>query len=238
MNHGMASVLCCAVEEAGDLLEFGLEASMEEILDEGLQRLQGKETWKLWQWPDDGAEFFDADSFRQHMHDKHIKEELLRLLPRDDPKSPEKPAEAALRQRMTDLLQRIQQSNRQLQEEGSCGRQARGGRTHRATQEQLNNAVRDSNIEMISTMLEVLEQEHDHLYMSLLKPITSFICELLPEEMRETNSQELYFEDLEKVPGEEVARICEWLTEKVDALSTKLKAEPKDEEVRGPRVWQ
>lgn len=36
-------------------------------------------------------------------------------------------------------------------------------------------------------------------------------------------------QDLERMPGEEVARICEWLTEKVDALSTRLKAEPKEE---------
>ncbi len=42
------------------------------------------------------------------------------------------------------------------------------------------------------------------------------------------------FEDLENLLPDDVSRIVEWLTEKVDALSTKLKPEPKDEdEVRG-----
>jgi hypothetical protein len=33
--------------------------------------------------------------------------------------------------------------------------------------------------------------------------------------MRESNKTELYYEDLEKLPVDEVARIAEWLTEKV-----------------------
>lgn len=41
------------------------------------------------------------------------------------------------------------------------------------------------------------------------------------------------FEDLENLLPDDVSRIVEWFTEKVDALSTKLKPEPKeDEEVR------
>lgn len=33
--------------------------------------------------------------------------------------------------------------------------------------------------------------------------------------MRESTKTELYYEDLEKLPVDEVARISEWLTEKV-----------------------
>jgi hypothetical protein len=36
-----------------------------------------------------------------------------------------------------------------------------------------------------------------------------------PEDMRESTKTELYYEDLEKLPVDEVARISEWLTEKV-----------------------
>lgn len=43
---------------------------------------------------------------------------------------------------------------------------------------------------------------------------------------------ELSFEDLDKLMPDDVAHILEWLTEKVDALSTKLKVELKEEEVR------
>lgn len=49
--------------------------------------------------------------------------------------------------------------------------------------------------------------------------------------MRETQLTELHFEDLEKIPPEEVTHIAEWLTEKVDALSSRLKAEQREEEV-------
>lgn len=56
------------------------------------------------------------------------------------------------------------------------------------------------------------------------------------EEMRETSVDDFRYEDLERLPTEELARITEWLTEKVDALSTRLKAEPKEDEVgRGGR---
>eukprot|EP00983_Pelagomonas_calceolata_P044404 1139284-Pelagomonas_calceolata.AAC.4 len=50
-------------------------------------------------------------------------------------------------------------------------------------------------------------------------------------DVRATN--ELSFEDLDKLVPEDVASILEWLTEKVDALSTRLKAEPKESEEVG-----
>ena len=40
------------------------EPTMDEVLEEGLARLQTKPTWKRWQWPLSGQEFNDADSFR------------------------------------------------------------------------------------------------------------------------------------------------------------------------------
>ena len=65
--------------------------------------------------------------------------------------------------------------------------------------------------------------------------MTAFICEMLPEHMRETSRMELLYEDIEKLPVSEIARIAEWLTEKVDSLTTKTRAEPKEaeEEVGG-----
>lgn len=52
-------------------------------------------------------------------------------------------------------------------------------------------------------------------------------------EMRETTAEDFRYEDLERLGTDDLARITEWLTEKVDALSTRLKAEPKEDEVRG-----
>lgn len=67
-------------------------------------------------------------------------------------------------------------------------------------------------------------------YNAVLYPVTHFVCEMLPEQMRESTRTELFFDDLEKLPSMEVARICEWLTEKVDGFSSKTRAEPKDAE--------
>jgi hypothetical protein len=148
------AALLVAVDEPTELVEFGIETSLEEVLEEGIRRLQEKETWKVWQYQ--GVEVYDADTFRQHMHEHHFKEELLRLLPKDDPKGTERPAEAAFRQRMAGLLQTVQSSSRQGQEDVPA-KNGKGGR-HRATQQELHAAVKDGNIEMISTMLGALEQ--------------------------------------------------------------------------------
>lgn len=61
----------------------------------------------MWQWPADddgkgGVEFYDAESFRNCVEEQHLDPELKALLPKDPPgtRPIEKPAEAALRQRM------------------------------------------------------------------------------------------------------------------------------------------
>ena len=43
---------------------LGPEPTMDEVLEEGLTRLTTRPTWKRWQWPLSGQEFYDADSFR------------------------------------------------------------------------------------------------------------------------------------------------------------------------------
>lgn len=201
-----------------------------------------------------------------------------------------------------------QVTTRQAQEEPANA--ARSRRGHKSAQEQ-SSLVRDTNVEVISMMLQALEKEHRGLLNSLQGPIIAFIMDMLPvrlqsthhmlglqefalffvawcmcdtrkvnpppfrscltrrhnqdswwhlivspasrhsdcylhltsfvvllcavccgqEEMRETTLDDFRYEDLERLPTEELARITEWLTEKVDALSTRLKAEPKEDEV-------
>eukprot|EP00775_Hariotina_reticulata_P013475 gene13475-13601_t len=229
-----------AVLSGGELLDYGMDPPLDVVLDEALRRLSSSETWKIWSFG--SQEFYDSESFRNHIQQQHIREELLHLLPKDDPRSTERPAEAALRQRMTDLLQQVQLNHRQAQEDqtgtsgsggtgSSGGSGGRGGRRGPKTNpDQASSLARDGNIDMITQMLEALEKEHVLLYQSLLQPITQYICDVLPDEMRETNGDAIHFEDLEKLPVDQVAHIAEWLTEKVDALSTRLKAEPREDE--------
>ena len=47
------------------MLSAAAEAqSLAEVLTEGAGRLLENNTWKVWQWPAGGQEFFDAESFR------------------------------------------------------------------------------------------------------------------------------------------------------------------------------
>ncbi|KAL3153768.1 hypothetical protein ABBQ32_013356 [Trebouxia sp. C0010 RCD-2024] len=215
----------------GTTITVSLEPGLDEIFDEGTRRLQEKSTWKLWQWPPQEREFFDADSFRQYAEEYHISQELRKLLPRDEGKPIEKPAERALRERMSELLQKVHATNRQLQDNMQTQQTRRVGRRDRSNStDQVPDLIRDSNIELITIILEALEKEHEYLYNAVLYPVTHFVCEMLPEQMRESTRTELFFDDLEKLPSMEVARICEWLTEKVDGFSSKTRAEPKDAE--------
>ncbi|GLI67376.1 hypothetical protein VaNZ11_011557 [Volvox africanus] len=209
-----------------------LEPSIEDVLEEGIKRLQDKGTWKLWQWPADNAALYDAESFRQHITEKHIREELRRLLPRDEGRAVEKPAEAAFRQRMLDLLSKVQQSSSvNSLRPSAAGVSGEDGATRPYRRRgDPGSHLRDANIELLSVLLEALAKENDNLYHSLLTPITTYVMEILPEGHRETTKLELSFEDLENLLPDDVSRIVEWLTEKVDALSTKLKPEPKEDE--------
>lgn len=70
-----------------------------------------------------------------------------------------------------------QVTNRQSQEEqATAGRSRRG---HKSAAEQ-SGLVRDSNVEVISMMLQALEKEHRWLLSSLQGPIIAFILDMLP----------------------------------------------------------
>lgn len=57
---------------------------------------------QMWVWTPQERNFDDAESFRSFVTAQLLREELARLLPKDEPQTKliEKPAEAALRQRM------------------------------------------------------------------------------------------------------------------------------------------
>lgn len=138
--------------------------------------------------------------------------------------------------RRSALLQKVQQSTRQAQEEGTGAPSARAyKRRHGGSSGDSSlQGARDANVELINVMLEALEKEHECLYQSLLQPIIAFVSLVAPDASRDAAAKgELAFEDLDKMAPEHAAAIVEWLTEKVDSLSSKLKADPKDEEEVG-----
>ena len=92
------------------------------------------------------------------------------------------------------------------------------------------STIRSNQVELITMMLEALELEHELLYHAFLFPVTEFVCEKIDPANRESSREELFFEDLEKLSLEDVQRICEFLTEKIDGLSSRMKPGDSNEE--------
>jgi hypothetical protein len=61
------------------------------------------------------------------------------------------------------LLQKVHQNTRQLQDDMGYPKRTGGRGQNRITPDQIHNAVRDTNIELITMMLEHLEKEHEFL---------------------------------------------------------------------------
>ena len=61
----------------------------------------------------------------------------------------------------SELLQKVHANTRQLQDDMIYPRRPTKGQ--RATSDQIHAAVRDTNVDLITTMLEALEQEHEFL---------------------------------------------------------------------------
>jgi hypothetical protein len=105
---------------------------------------------------------------------------------------------------------------------GSNRRLRLRSRYNSRTDHQLN--IRNNQVELITLMLEALDQEHELLYHAFLFPVTEFVCEKLDANNRESSREELFFEDLEKLSVADVGKICEFLTEKIDGLSSRMKS--------------
>ena len=141
-----------AAEEFVDPKEFGV--ALDDLLEEGIRRLQENGTWRRWEY--EGVKFCDVDTFRQHMHDYHFGKNLLQLLSKDDPRGSETEAEAAFRQRMCNLLQTVQERLGV----GNTDMPAKGGfeGQHGPRQQILQPPDQHQSIQLISTILSALEQ--------------------------------------------------------------------------------
>ncbi|UPR04627.1 hypothetical protein HOP50_17g79710 [Chloropicon primus] len=100
--------------------------------------------------------------------------------------------------------------------------------------------IRNNQVELITMMLGALQHEHELLYHAFLFPVTDFVCDKLEPDNRASSKEELFFEDLDSLTLEDVSKISEFLTEKIDGLSSRLKpgdgeedGEPQDGEPSG-----
>lgn len=135
--------------EAAEALQLGrvnlnFDPPLDDTFAESIERTKANGTWKVWEWAAEGKEFFDSESFRKYMEEHLIDPELLKYLPREEEgaKVAEKPAEAALRQRMTALLTKIQE-NRQVYEEANNNQRRLGRKVDTQA------AARDINVDQV-----------------------------------------------------------------------------------------
>lgn len=230
-RNRLAAEIDVAEALAAGHMVINLDPPVDDILELGLSRSKDRGTWKVWQWPPEEATFLDSDAFRKYLEDNLLGEEHRVVLPKEPEgtRPMEKPSEAAFRQRMLDLMAKIQEQ-RVAQEEAAAAASRRQGirRQDPAT------AMRDAAIDLIVIILGVLETEHEALYQHCLFPVTSFVCEILPEGSRKTTRSELFPEDLECLLPDDVNRIFDFLQEKVEALSSKLKSDAKELEQEDP----
>ena len=47
-----------------DMSPPSLGPTVEELFEEGIERLNYRETWKLWKWPEDEKIFYSPDDFK------------------------------------------------------------------------------------------------------------------------------------------------------------------------------
>lgn len=50
--------------EPGEIPVLSLEPSVAEAFEEGLRRLEHRDTWKLWRWPASDAVFYTPDEYK------------------------------------------------------------------------------------------------------------------------------------------------------------------------------
>jgi hypothetical protein len=65
-------------------------------------------------------------------------------------------------------------------------------------------------------------QEPEHLYLSVLSPLCIYVLTIVPDSLRKSTPEGLYFEDLELLTDAQLACIRAWLMETVKAFSTNL----------------
>jgi Ubiquitin carboxyl-terminal hydrolase len=221
-RHRAASEAELAEAAAAGQVILTFDPTLDEVLDEGLERSKASGTWKVWHWPPDKAEFKDTEAFKEHMEEHLLGPEHRAVLPKEVEGSRplEQPNEAAFRKRMQELLISVQEQRLAQDEEVAAASRRPGARR----QDPLV-VMRDASIELIITMLTALEREHDAIYQHCLTPVTTFICDALPEGSYKTTRNELYPEDLESLLPDDIQHIFDFLTEKLDTLSTRLKSD-------------
>ena len=158
-------LLCNAVaKKLKDLVDSGSSTSLGDVLEEGIRELQEHGAWKSWEY--EGVKFYDVEIFWQHMREHHLDKNLVQLLPNDDPKGPKKPAEAAFRQRMCNLL-RLAQDGVGLEAYMDMSTKHWSEVRQELRQLVLPPAEEYEKIQMISTILSALEQVSESSWRSM-----------------------------------------------------------------------
>jgi len=230
-RHRLANEAEMAEAAAAGQIILAFDPTLDEVLEQGLTRSKECGTWKIWRWPPDKAEFKDTEAFRKHLEEHLLGPEHRAVLPKEPEGSRplEQPNEAAFRKRMQDLLISVQERRLAQDEEVAAASKKPGARR----QDPLV-VMRDATIELIVNILSALEREHESLYQHCLFPVTSFVCDVFQEGSCKTTRTELHPEDLESLLPEDIHRIFEFLQEKLDTLSTRLKPDAAELELEDP----
>lgn len=186
--------------------------------------------WKVLREPNEKECYLCGDCKEQQEQTNgmlHKVEEIEGIPPiqeREKGKEKEQPAEAALRERMKDLISYVHDSTRSFQEE----HRQKNERNRRHRDMDIDES-REANISHIQHMLSMLSREQDSLYHTCYVPISKFASACAARiDGRNRSDQEL-FNDLEILSYEDINRIYDFLLEKIETYTVK-QGDPEEEE--------
>jgi len=165
---------------------------------------------------------------QEQEHDPlYCAEELEGIPPiqeREKGKEKEQPAEAALRERMKELISYVHDATRSFHEE----HRQRNDRNRRHRDMDIDES-REANITHIQHMLSMLSREQDGLYHTCYVPISKFASACAAKIDGRNRSEQELFTDLEILPYEDINRIYDFLLEKIETYTVK-QGDPEEEE--------
>ncbi|KAL0047720.1 hypothetical protein WJX82_010297 [Trebouxia sp. C0006] len=216
---------CCGKDCGWVIEKHKLSKCPDERLADGLKRLAANNTWNQWQWDPKSPAFHSVHSFWEYVKDKHIPAALRLGLPKAKGTPQEQAALKRLTERMAALSKQLTCAVQDLADDSASLQAERRARSHYLApsqqEEQESMRIKQAYLGLIKELLETLSEEDICLYDSIVQPAAQYVCNMLEEGLcpGSTNT-DLCFADLSKLPEEEIAKLCAWMTDKVEAIAS------------------
>ncbi|KAL0037645.1 hypothetical protein WJX77_006007 [Trebouxia sp. C0004] len=216
---------CCGKDCGWVGEKHKLSKCPDEWLADGLKRLAAQNTWNQWQWDPSSPAFHSVHSFWEDVKDRRIPAALRSGLPKAKGTLQEQAALKRLIQRMAALAKKLTCAVSDLADDSAALEAQRMEKGYYLApsqqEEQESMRIKQAYLGLIQQLTETLSEEDICLFDSIVQPAAQYVCNRLDEGLcpGSTNSY-LCFADLTKLPEKELAKLCAWMTDQVDAIAS------------------